>query len=73
MSTRLKITTIPDDKPTRLTVELPAAVYKDLSAYAEVLSRETGEQVKDVTRLIGPMIARFMASDRAFAKARKKS
>jgi hypothetical protein len=38
--------------------------------YAEVLARETGQTVEPA-KLIAPMLARFMASDRGFAKARR--
>jgi hypothetical protein len=48
---------------------LPAAVHRDLVAYAELLARETGQAAEPV-KLIGPMLARFMATDRAFAKMR---
>jgi hypothetical protein len=39
---KLKLSTVPDDKPVKLTIELSAAVYRDLVAYAEVLGREGG-------------------------------
>jgi hypothetical protein len=69
---KLKLGTIPDDKPVRLTIELPAAIHRDLVAYAKVLSGETGQTVAEPAKLIGPMLARFMATDRAFAKLRRK-
>ncbi len=69
--TKLKLGTIEDDKPVKLTIELPAAVHRDLVAYAKVLSGETGHTVTEPTKLIGPMLARFMATDRAFAKLRR--
>ena len=68
---KLKLGPIADDRPVKLTVELPAAVHRDLMAYAEVLGRETGQPVGEPAKLIGPMVARFMATDRAFAKARR--
>lgn len=71
--TRLKLGALVDDKPVRMTVELPAAVHRDLPAYAEILGRETGQPVKDPARLIAPMVERFMATDRGFAKARRNS
>ena len=40
---KLKLGTIPDDKPIKLTIELPAAVHRDLVAYGHVLGRETGQ------------------------------
>ena len=69
--TKLKLGTIPDDKPVKLTVELPAAVHRDLVAYGNALSRETGQGAVEPAKLIGPMLARFMATDRAFAKLRR--
>lgn len=69
--TKLKLGPLADDKPVKLTVELPAAVHRDLVAYAEVLGRASGQPVADPAKLIVPMIERFMATDRAFAKARR--
>jgi hypothetical protein len=46
-------------------------VHRDLLAYAEVLARETGQGIAEPTKLIAPMLARFMATDRAFVKARR--
>ncbi|KAA2317039.1 DUF2274 domain-containing protein [Salipiger bermudensis] len=68
---KLKLGPLPDDKPVKVTVELPASVHRDLVAYAEVLGRETGQPVSDPVRLIVPMLERFMATDRGFAKARR--
>jgi hypothetical protein len=68
---KLKLGPIQDDKPVRLTVELPAALHRDLVAYAEVLARETAQRTIEPAKLIAPMLARFMAIDRAYAKARR--
>ena len=68
---KLKLGAIPDDKSVKLTVELPGALHRDLLAYAEVLARETGQRVTEPTKLIAPMLARFMATDRVFAKIRR--
>lgn len=68
---KLKLGALEDDKPVKVTLELPAAVHRNLLAYAEILSQETGRPVPDATKLIPPMIDRFMATDRAFAKTRK--
>jgi hypothetical protein len=67
---KLKLGAIADDKPVKLTLELPAAVHRDLLAYGQVLARETGQGPIEPAKLIGPMLARFMATDRVFAKAR---
>ena len=68
---KLKLGAIADDKSVKLTVELPAAVHRDLLAYAEVLARETGQGVAEPTKLIAPMLARFMATDRASTTIRR--
>jgi hypothetical protein len=68
---KLKLGAVADDKPVKVATELPATVHRDLVAYAEVLARETGRPVDEPAKLIAPMLARFMATDRAFAKARK--
>ena len=68
---KLKLDTIPDDKPVKLTIELPAAVHRDLVAYAEVLGQQTGKPASEPAKLIAPMLKRFMATDRAFTKMRR--
>jgi hypothetical protein len=67
---KLKLGPLADDKPVRLTVDLPAATHRDLVAYAEVLGRETGQAVEPA-KLVAAMLARFMATDRGFSKARR--
>jgi hypothetical protein len=68
---KLKLGAIADDKPVRRTIEIPAALHRDLVAYAQALGRETGQSVAEPGKLIAPMLARFMATDRAFAKSRR--
>jgi hypothetical protein len=70
--TKLRLSGIPDDKPVKITVELPAAVHRDLVAYAEILARTSGEATPpDPAKLIGPMLRRFMATDKGFNKAKR--
>jgi hypothetical protein len=69
---QLKLSGISDDKPVKLSVELPAALHRDLSAYAELLGRETGQAVEPA-KLVAPMLARFMSTDRAFVRARRQT
>jgi hypothetical protein len=69
--TKLKLGPLADDKPFKVTVELPAAVHRDLVVYAEVLGRANGQPAAEPAKLIVPMIERFMATDRAFLKARR--
>ncbi|ODT16482.1 MAG: hypothetical protein ABS35_28225 [Kaistia sp. SCN 65-12] len=67
---KLKLGAIEDDKPVKMSVELPAALHRDLLAYAEILGRESGQAVEPA-KLVAPMIARFMATDRGFLKAKR--
>ena len=66
---KLKLGVIADDKPVKITIEMAASVHHDLVAYAEVLGRQTGQTISDPTKLIVPMLIRFMGTDRAFRKA----
>ncbi len=68
--TKLKLSAIPDDRPVKLTVELPGAVHRDLVTYAEVFAQEHGQQV-EAAKLVPSMLARFMSADRAFVRARR--
>jgi hypothetical protein len=70
---KLKLGAIADDKPVKLSVELPANIHRDLVAYAEALARETGQPVADASKLVAPMLTRFMATDRAFARTRRRN
>ncbi len=68
---KLKLGPIEDDKPVKIAVELSAAVHRDLLAYARLHASDTGQsQPLAVERLIGPMLERFMASDRGFKRGR---
>ena len=68
----LKLGLIPDEKPVKLTVELPAEVHRDLVAYGDVLARETG-QVIEPAQMVATMLASFRAANRGFAGARSRS
>lgn len=68
---KLKLGSIDSDKPVRLTVDLPAVVHRDLLAYAKAHAHETGQNELDPAKLIAPMLQRFMATDRGFAKIRR--
>lgn len=70
--TKLKLGPISDDKPVKLTVELPAELHCDLIAYGEILGREAGWGPIEQVKLVVPMLERFIATDRGFATARRK-
>ena len=68
---KLRLGPVESDKPVRLTIELPAAVHRDLLTYAKAHAKETGQEPLEPTKLVGPMLQRFMSTDRGFAKARR--
>lgn len=70
--TKLKLGGIQDDKPVKLSIELPAQVHRDLTAYADILGQENGQKMEPA-KLVAPMIERFMKTDRGFAKLKKAS
>jgi hypothetical protein len=43
---KLKLGPLEDDKPVKISIELPAALHRDLLAYAEILGRENGQDVE---------------------------
>jgi hypothetical protein len=69
--TKLKLGPLADDRPVKLTVEMPATVHRDLVAYAAALAAETGGEPVTPEKLVAPMLARFMASDRGFVRRSK--
>jgi hypothetical protein len=69
---KLKLGPIADDKPVKVTIELPAPLHRDLSRYAEILGRDAGQHSTDPLRLIVPMLERFIATDRGFARAKQE-
>ena len=68
---KLKLGPIADEKPIKITLESPASLHRDLTAYADILGTESGHPQPDPVRLIVPMLQRFIATDRVFAKTRR--
>jgi hypothetical protein len=69
--TRLKMADLADEKPVRLTVEISARLHRELLAYAVALNGGVANGAPSPEKLIGPMIERFIATDRSYAKARR--
>ncbi len=68
--TKLKLGPLQDERPVKVTVDLPARLHRDLLDYGRLLA-ESGQQPIEPARLILPMLERFIATDRGFAKARR--
>ncbi len=71
--TKLKLGPIESDKPMRISIRLPAPVYRDLLIYAEALAKDSRQAAVEPAILIPVMIEHFMATDRGFAKVRNNS
>lgn len=69
--TRLKLADLADEKPVRLNVEVSARLHRELLAYATVLNGGDATGAPTPERLIPPMIDRFIATDRSYAKSRR--
>lgn len=69
--TRLKLADLTDEKPVRLTLELPARLHRELLAYATAINGGEAKGAPTPERLIPPMIERFIATDRSYAKSRR--
>ena len=68
---KLKLAELQDDTPVKLMIELPGSVHRDLVAYAEALSGQGGRRLEPA-KLVVPMLARFMNTDRAFIRYRRR-
>lgn len=67
--TRLKLGRIPDERPVKLTIEVPAPLHRKLIAYGEALAREMGETDPiPPAKVAPPMIAGYIESDKEFAR-----
>lgn len=70
---KLRLGPIVEEKPVKLTVELPGNLFRDLVDYARAHADETGlAEPLSPERLIVPMLARFICTDRGFAHRRNR-
>jgi hypothetical protein len=69
--TRIKLSDISDERPVKLTIEIPARLHRDLREYGVVLNAGSVEGAPKPEDLVAPMLSRFIASDRDFARARR--
>ncbi len=50
---KLKLGPIADDKPVKITLELPARLHRDLVAYAEILGHDRAPRGGVTARILG--------------------
>ena len=70
--TRLKLSDISDEKPVRLSFEIPARLHRRLVDSGIVLNGGVAKDAPQPAALVAPMLERFIAGDREFAKARRR-
>lgn len=70
---KLKLGAIVEERPVRMTVELPAGVHRELVAYAAAHAEDNGQPSQPPEKLVAPMLAAFMTSDKEFAKGRRRT
>lgn len=70
--TRLNLSDIADTKPVKVTIEVPARLHRKLVEYGIVLNSGVRDNAPAPALLIPLMLERFIASDREFARARKR-
>lgn len=66
----LKLAKLPDRSPVKMAIAFPPALHGDLLAYAE-LYHEAHGVAEPLAALVPYMLESFLASDRAFAFAKK--
>jgi len=68
----LKLARLEDRTPVKLGIVVTPQLHADLQLYAQLYRDAYGIE-EAVTDLIPPMLASFLAGDRAFAKARTEA
>ncbi len=65
---KLRLGPILDEKPIKLTIEIPAALHRSLKSYAAAIARENGGTTMEPAKLVAPMLERFIQGDKAFRR-----
>lgn len=66
----IKLERLPDRTPVKISILVSPELYRALGDYAEAYEAAYG-QAEAVAELIPAMLAAFLESDRAFARARR--
>jgi hypothetical protein len=67
----LKLADLADEKPVKLTIELSSRLHRELLAYGAAINGGDAKDAPTPERLIAPMIERFIATDRSYARLRR--
>ena len=63
----LKLGSLPDDRPVRLTITISADLKRALDAYAAAYTADTG-RLWETKKLVPHILAAFLKSDKTFAR-----
>jgi hypothetical protein len=66
----LKLARLPDRTPVKLVIQVPPDLHEALGDYAALYAEAYGRS-EPVAELVPAMLAVFLESDRAYARARK--
>lgn len=69
---KLKLGPLPDERPVRMQVTFTAEQHAQLAAYADAVAAESGRAIEPA-RLVPRIVERFIATDRAFSRAKPAS
>jgi hypothetical protein len=69
----LKLAKLPDRTPVKIGITITPGLDADLRAYLDLYRATYDDKAATVADLIPAMLESFLASDRAFAKARKET
>jgi hypothetical protein len=65
---KLRLGPILDEKPIKLSIEIPAALHRSLKLYAAAIAKESGGTAMEPSKLVAPMLDRFIQGDKAFRR-----
>lgn len=72
--TKLRLGPVSEEKPVKLTLELPGGLMRDIVDYALVHARLNAlDAPLPPERIVPAMIDRFIAGDREFSKQRRRA
>ena len=69
--TRISLADIADEKPVRLTIEIPARLHRELMSYCAALGAGQNGALPPPERVVPAMVEKFIATDRSYARQRK--
>lgn len=67
---KLRLGSLPDDRPVRITITMSAELQGHLQAYADAWAAETGRTI-ELAKIIPAIVEQFIRSDRVFARKKR--